>query len=154
MLHDLRLQVVASTPHSSSVKHLWSLRASGMWQALSTCWPLRPEFKVVAGHTCKDIALDRLAACFSLCINENVIFLVLQFMTLEPGLRGLVNLYLIYCSIEKLILFFFLRNLVCNWNKQRSWKNYSTENHTQEKKTEKFMQTLKSRGKSSLLRAT
>lgn len=57
ILHDLLLHVVASTPQSSSVKHLKSLRASGMWQALSICWP---DFKFKAGHTCRDIELIRL----------------------------------------------------------------------------------------------
>jgi hypothetical protein len=74
MLHDLLLHVVESTPQSSSVKHLWSARASWMWQALSTCWlSCPPEFTfVVAGQTCKDIALARLA-CFSLCTSKNFI---------------------------------------------------------------------------------
>lgn len=72
MLHDLRLHVVESTPHSSSVKHLWSARASVMWQALSTCW------LSLAGQTCKDIALARLA-CFSLCTNKNFITYMIQF---------------------------------------------------------------------------
>lgn len=73
MLHDLRRHVVESTPHSSSVKHRWSIRASGMWQALSACWSPCPHvFNALAGQTCKDIALARLAF-FSPCAGRNLI---------------------------------------------------------------------------------
>lgn len=72
MLHDLRLQLIASTPHSSSLKHLWSLRASGTWQALSTFWSPSPELKLIAGQTCRDIALACLT-CFSFCTSKYLI---------------------------------------------------------------------------------
>lgn len=58
-LHDLRLQVLASTPQSSSLKHLWSAPVSGMWQALSSRLAFGSWWIIEAGQIWSDMALLR-----------------------------------------------------------------------------------------------
>lgn len=68
ILHDLRLQVLASTPQSSSLKHLWSTRISGMWQALSSRLSFDSWWIIEAGQTWSDMALVRFI-CFPFCTS-------------------------------------------------------------------------------------
>lgn len=121
MLHDLCLQEIASTPQSSWLKHLWSLRASGTWQALSTCWSPWIGFKVVAGQTCKDIAL-----AFLLCVWTCTIKIFIQLFVLAIIVNATLIAEKASLKIQVGIYFLFQEKLSYRETRQRKpWKKSS-----------------------------